>query len=214
MKFFSKTLHILAQTWSVLLHPLWMPTVGVLLYKSQFIQQENLNVFWQWVIIGTFILTAVLPLLMILLRILIGKARSLEIENAHERTIPYVFTSICYIAWCVLFQHVLSMPHYVTNCAIGATVAIGLVTIINTRWKISAHLTGLGGLIGTLVSCTSIMQIHITIWCILSTLAGILLLMYARIYVRAHTPLQVVLGFLLGLCLTFLPNYIQYYATI
>ena len=33
-----------------------------------------------------------------------------------------------------------------------------------------------------------------------------LLLMYARIYLNAHTPLQVIAGFLLGLVLTLVPN--------
>jgi len=39
-----------------------------------------------------------------------------------------------------------------------------------------------------------------------------LLLMYARIYLDAHTPLQVVLGFLLGLVFTITPNFIILYA--
>ena len=30
--------------------------------------------------------------------------------------------------------------------------------------------------------------------------------MYARIYLNAHTPLQVIAGFLLGLVLTLVPN--------
>ena len=39
-----------------------------------------------------------------------------------------------------------------------------------------------------------------------------LLLMYARIYLNAHTPSQVVCGFLLGLIGTFTPTLILTYA--
>ena len=39
-----------------------------------------------------------------------------------------------------------------------------------------------------------------------------LLLMYARIYLKAHTPMQVVCGYLLGLVFTFVPNVIMMYA--
>jgi membrane-associated phospholipid phosphatase len=35
-------------------------------------------------------------------------------------------------------------------------------------------------------------------------------LMYARLYLNAHTPMQVVCGFLLGLTTTFLPILIIY----
>jgi membrane-associated phospholipid phosphatase len=38
-----------------------------------------------------------------------------------------------------------------------------------------------------------------------------LLLMYARIYLRAHDPLQVIAGFLFGLGMTFIPNMIISY---
>jgi beta-lactamase regulating signal transducer with metallopeptidase domain len=39
-----------------------------------------------------------------------------------------------------------------------------------------------------------------------------LLLMYARLYLNAHTPLQVVCGYILGIVCTFTPNLIIYYA--
>ena len=39
-----------------------------------------------------------------------------------------------------------------------------------------------------------------------------LLLMYARLYLNAHTPMQVVCGYILGLICTFIPNLIIYHA--
>jgi membrane-associated phospholipid phosphatase len=39
-----------------------------------------------------------------------------------------------------------------------------------------------------------------------------LVLMYARLYLNAHSPLQVVGGFLLGLFCVFLPNLLLIYA--
>jgi membrane-associated phospholipid phosphatase len=49
------------------------------------------------------------------------------------------------------------------------------------------------------------------LWLPLALMLLSLLLMYARIYLRAHDPLQVIACFLFGLCMTFLPNMIISY---
>ena len=106
----------------------------------------------------------------------------------------------------------LRVPTYLLLTAIGATVALILVTIINRWWKISAHLSSLGGLIGGVMSfclCTGIMP---SMWLVICMFVVVLLLMYARLYLDAHTPLQVVCGLLLGLLMTFIPNLIYCYA--
>jgi membrane-associated phospholipid phosphatase len=94
---------------------------------------------------------------------------------------------------------------------LGVILALLAVTIINHWWKISAHLTGIGGLIGGVCSFAmnySILPVGLVITLLLISL----LLMYARLYLNAHTPMQVICGFLLGLLATFIPNIIMVYA--
>jgi membrane-associated phospholipid phosphatase len=105
----------------------------------------------------------------------------------------------------------MQLPIFLLLVAIGAMVALLAVTIINHWWKISAHLTGIGGLLGGICSF-AINYSTLPIALIITVLVAALLLMYARLYLNAHTPLQVVCGFLLGLLCTFIPSLIITYA--
>jgi membrane-associated phospholipid phosphatase len=94
---------------------------------------------------------------------------------------------------------------------LGVILALLAVTIINHWWKISAHLTGIGGLLGGICSFAlnySMLPLPLIIIVLVLTL----LLMLARLYLNAHTPLQVVCGFLLGLLCTFTPTLIMTHA--
>ena len=93
------------------------------------------------------------------------------------------------------------------------TAAIGIVAIVNRFWKISAHLTGFGGLVGGIFCyCLGIGAIPTwgtgILWLGLS-----LMLMYSRLWLNAHTPAQVCTGWLTGIACTFLPYCIYCYAS-
>ena len=140
-----------------------------------------------------------------------GYIDSLHINDAKQRTTPYVYTLICYVFWAYLLRVTLHLPEFLLLVAIGAMAALLAVTVINHWWKISAHLTGIGGLLGGICSFSlHYSTLHIILIIIVLTFA--LLLMYARLYLNAHTPLQVVCGFLLGLLCTFVPTLIMTYA--
>ena len=91
-------------------------------------------------------------------------------------------------------------------------MALGIVAVVNKRWKISAHLTGFGGLTGGVLSFYLAGGMMPPTWLVGVLLGLALVLMYARLYLDAHTPMQVVGGFLLGLVMTFIPNLIYCYA--
>ena len=40
------------------------------------------------------------------------------------------------------------MPPFIVAMGAGSVVSIVIITLINMRWKISAHLSGIGGLTG------------------------------------------------------------------
>jgi membrane-associated phospholipid phosphatase len=103
------------------------------------------------------------------------------------------------------------LPVFLLLVVIGAIIALLAVTMINRKWKISAHLTGIGGLLGGICSFALNYSV-LPSGLIMGVLALSLLLMYARLYLNAHTPMQVVCGFLLGLLSTFIPTLIMTYA--
>lgn len=205
--------NILSRALSVILHPLFMPTYGMSMYMAAMrVRTPELPALYiQIGIITTFVLTALIPIILMLILWKRGSISSLHIDNAQERTTPYIYTLICFSFWCYFVGDVLKMPAVWLIVAIGATVALLAVTIINRWWKISAHLTALGGLLGGVMSIALYYSVLPTPL-IIGMLIVSLLLMYARLYLNAHTPWQVVCGYLLGIVLTFIPNLVVYHA--
>jgi len=205
--------NILAQAIGALFYPLLIPTYGMLLFRWGYGDAQSLlpQVYWWIAIGGTVVLTLIIPLSIIALMIARGQIEDLYINRPEQRTAPYLYSVVCFCFWCYFLNNILHVPPFLVWVAMGATVALGLVLLINRWWKISAHLTAMGGLLGGFLSFYlyygwQLSPLGMGIWLLLT-----LALMTARIYVQAHTPLQVVAGWLLGLCMTFIPNLILYY---
>lgn len=208
-----KTADIIAKALSVLLYPLFIPTYGMGLFCYAYTTQVSpLTTIWMIVaILGTFLLTCIIPLTAIWLMMRRGAVKDLYIDNASERTMPYLYAALGFGFWSYLLASILHAPLFISLVAIGATVAISLVLLINRWWKISAHLTGLGGFVGGLMSYCLGIGAYPTIGTWSLWLGLSLVLMYARLYLNAHTSAQVCAGWLLGLFCTFVPYCIVFY---
>lgn len=192
---------------------MWMPLYGVILFCVA--ARKLLPIlpasYMGMCIAGTAVLTLIIPIILLLFLWRKGYIDSLHIDNAKQRTTPYIYTLICYGFWAYFVRVTVKMPTFMLLVAIGAMVALLAVTIINHWWKISAHLTGIGGLLGGICSFALNYSI-LPLMLIIIVLLLALLLMYARLYLHAHTPMQVVCGFLLGLLSTCIPTLIMTYA--
>ena len=192
---------------------MWMPLYGVILFCVA--ARKLLPIlpasYMGMCIAGTAVLTLIIPIILLVFLWRKGYIDSLHIDNAKQRTTPYIYTLICYGFWAYFVRVTVKMPTFMLLVAIGAMVALLAVTIINHWWKISAHLTGIGGLLGGICSFALNYSI-LPLILIITVLLLSLLLMYARIYLQAHTPMQVVCGFLLGLLCTCIPTLIMTYA--
>lgn len=208
-----RLLHILAQACSVLLHPLLMPTYGMALFFGALQQiRPDLSAAYSIIgMVGTILFTLLIPAGCIIFLWKTKRIDSLHIDNPKQRTSPYIYTIMAYVFWAYFVHQVLHLPILILLIAIGATLALVAVTVINHWWKISAHLTGIGGLLGGICSF-ALYYDYLPITLIITTLMWALILMYARLYLHAHTALQVVCGLLLGLLCTFIPNLILSYA--
>lgn len=208
-----KHLSILAQTCSIVLYPMLMPMYGILLFCAAtrqvlpFLSSTYIGVC----IAGTAIMTLIIPIALLLFMLRRGHIDSLHIHDAKQRTIPYIYTLICYGFWAYFLHATLHLPIFLVLVALGAMGALLAVTVINHWWKISAHLTGIGGLLGGICSY-ALYYSTMPLLLIIIVLLLSLLLMYARLYLNAHSPLQVVCGYLLGLLSTFIPTLIISYA--
>lgn len=197
----------LANILSILLYPLFMPFYGVLLLCKDLLRMYpqvdigDLKVL----LIVTVLFTLAMPLSSFYILYKRGRLTDLYMTNPRERTLPYLI-SICFIALWVWMLYTIGVPIAAVWAAGASVVVLLVVCIINIWWKISSHLAAIGGLTGSVMTwCAGVGYQHTGLFILLFTIA--LLLMYARLYLNAHTPLQVVAGYLLGLILCALPMF-------
>lgn len=206
--------NIVSKALSIILYPLFVPTYGIALFCLAYAHQvAYMPPVWVIIaIVGTLMLTCLLPMSAIWMLIRRGAIKDIQIADAKQRTMPYLYATVGFGCWAYLLIAILHVPVYIGLVGVGATMAIGLVFIINRRWKISAHLTGFGGLIGGLLSYYLGVGAIPSMGMLCLWLGTALLLMYARLYLNAHTSAQVSTGFLLGLSCTFIPYLLYTYA--
>ncbi len=153
-------------------------------------------------IIGTLILTVIIPIASILFLRKKGKINDWFISNKEERRVPYIISIIAYTSWIVFLYQKLNFPIEFALIGTGSVLSILGLMIINYRWKISAHSAGVGGLLGGILSISYITLIN-PVWLIIiiTIISGLVVI--SRIVLKAHTPSQVTGGFIWGfVCFT------------
>jgi len=182
---------------SLVFQPLLMPTYGMLLLTNMDVFQ-TLTLAWRiMAVVGTLLFTGILPATPILLMIRKGEVHDLFISRREERTVPYIFSFLAYLFWAFFIYRILQLPFFMVAMSIGAAVSILAITLINLKWKISAHLAGIGALTGGLFGICYRMAIN-PIPLIIGILFISALVAISRIELKAHTPLQTLAGFVVG----------------
>jgi len=143
-----------------------------------------------------FFNTFVLPLLLSLYLLKRNFIDSLEMATHQERRIPYLITAIFYIATYYILQRA-NLPSFLYLLMLSATAGLVLTLIVNLKYKISAHMVGVGGVTGSMVAISIINGSDFTfVISLLFLLAG--LIGFSRLKLKVHSPFQVYTGFLLG----------------
>jgi membrane-associated phospholipid phosphatase len=189
---------------SLVFQPLLMPTYGMLLLM-------NMDIFtilplrWRLIaIIGTFIFTGILPAIPIYLLMRKGEVNDLFISKKEERTMPYLFSFMAYVFWALFMWRTMQFPTFIVAMGMGSALSIFIIIFINLRWKISAHLAGMGGLTGSIFAVCYRTAIN-PVWLFAVILAISSLVALSRIDLKAHTPSQVLAGFVVGFVMVFTP---------
>ena len=199
---------LFANITSILFHPLLMITYGMILALS-FTYLAIYPLSMKLVIAGgAFISTAVMPGFFILLFVKSGAAGDLELTDRKERFVPY-FIFIVSIGACFYLMLKLMLPVWILVLLGATAISLLIGMAINIFWKISAHLMGIGGLIGAIMGiCRLHQQNPYWAFILLFIIAG--LVGTSRIFLGRHTPMQVYAGFILGFFCTFTASILSY----
>jgi membrane-associated phospholipid phosphatase len=189
---------------SIIFQPLLIPTYGVLLLVNLDVFNSLMLLTKVIIVGGTFLFTGIMPALPILLMLRSGEVNDLFISKREERTIPYLFAFFSYVVYTFFLYRVVHFPMFLVAMGIGVSISILLITLINLKWKISAHLSGIGGLAGGIFGISYRMGYN-HLGLLTTILALSALVAFSRIELKAHTPGQTLAGFLLGFITVFVP---------
>lgn len=198
MKFFAKLI-------SYLLHPLFAPLVSVFLlfHLPIYLNYKYTSQFFNY-IYGLFFLNLIAIPLLINVYLKYKKIiSSIQLHQVSERTIPYFITAFFYLLTYYLLAEINFPSFYLSTFLAAGLTIVGLMLLTFLNYKSSAHLAGLGGICGLLI--TSAIQFSIDtsnlliIFILFAGFAG-----FARLALQAHRPNELVSGFCLGLGLQFI----------
>lgn len=146
-----------------------------------------------------FIATGVLPVIIAFILKLTGQISSLHMPKKEERMVPFFLTGSLYYAVIYLFTSYWQLPldRLIYQFMFGATLAILLGMLITYSWKISVHMIGIGGVVGILTVLSKVGD-TVLIWPLSLSIIVAGLIAFGRLQLSAHSPKQVIAGFLLG----------------
>lgn len=204
----------LAVFFSYLLHPVFMLTY----VTAFFIFTENHFSYFmspakKYFLLGAvFIFSVSLPLLNVLILKRMGYIKSVSMSGASERFMPYI-SAIVLHSGLLYILYDLDIPFFFKFLVIVSIVVLALVFICNFFVLISAHLAAIGGCFGILAFYEFIAFMP-SLWplCICLAVAG--LAGYARLYLQAHRPKEVYLGFTTGFLSSLVALYLLTYLNI
>lgn len=183
-----------AITWS--LSPFWIPTLGVaLLFLFSYLRIMP----WSYkflITVTVFTFTVMMPKTCIFFYRRLNGWSLRELSSREKRMVPYLL-SISSYTFCVVLLYNFRVPGYMSGIVIASLLATLLSALLNIWWKVSNHMTMVGGMIGALVCYGELLAFNPIWWiCVTLLLGGIV--GTSRMILRQHTLSQVLLSVPLG----------------
>ncbi|MDG2444416.1 MAG: hypothetical protein P8M14_03100 [Flavobacteriaceae bacterium] len=187
---------------STILHPTVLPTVGAFLYFIFVTQTFEKRL--QLIVLGLiFVLTYIVPILLLFFLKNFGFIKDFQVSTIKERRVPVIFMIlILYFLGNTIIQipmiRNLGILFYGTSLSL-----ICIYVLFSIKLKSSLHLVSMGNMLGFFLIMTNVNNLSILfIIILLIFLSGILA--SSRLYLKAHTPIELLIGFFLGFISQFL----------
>ncbi len=182
---------------SAVFSPLMIPTYGLVILLCVLGINYDVPLPTSLVITGVvFILTGVLPFIIIRSMVSLKRAKNMDLTDRRERTLPFIAAFALYVV-AILYLYRVNLPLWMLAFMIGGAITLVIATIVSRWWKISAHSAAMGGL--TAVAAVSSLMLPVggmTLLCGVLTASG--LVATSRLLLGAHTPAQVYAGWSCG----------------
>ena len=183
---------------SYLLHPVFMPFFGIIiiLNSGTYISILDTSIIKAlYLIVGTF--TVIVPLGLLPIFYFTSIIKKIELNDRRQRIIPYLFTFISFYLAYILVKK-LPVSSFISAYLFASCMTVLVILIISSFWKISTHMTGIGGLIGLILSLSYLLKTDLMYFLVVVILLSGFIAA-ARIYLKEHDLSQIYVGFFVGI---------------
>ena len=184
---------------SVAFQPLLMPSLvfGLLFFgvpqATSLPEEFKIRIFY--LIVSA---TLLIPMVLMLGLRWSGLVKSLHFEEKSDRRVPFLLVTLFYVLTTYFLKEKTELDPILWQGMGVITLAVVLLTGVTYFWKMSAHLTGIGGVLAV----TGIMGLYFPSVMVVYLLVGTLLLggivASSRLYLDAHSPAEVYAGLVVG----------------
>jgi hypothetical protein len=184
---------------SVAFQPLLMPSLvfGLLFFgvpqATSLPEEFKIRIFY--LIVSA---TLLIPMILMLGLRWSGLVKSLNFEEKSDRRVPFLLVTLFYVLTTYFLKEKNELDPILWQGMGVITLAVFLLTVVTYFWKMSAHLTGIGGVLAV----TGIMGLYFPSVMVVYLLVGTLLLggivASSRLYLDAHSPAEVYAGLVVG----------------
>jgi hypothetical protein len=147
--------------------------------------------------------TLVIPMVTIFGLRLSGTLKSIHMADLKDRAIPFTITSIYYLLTVYFLRQVNELDPILWEVLAVITTAIVILTVVTFFWKMSAHMTGMGGLIAAVLVLGLRFPTFQPLYPLLGSLVLTGLVGTVRLYLEAHKPIEIYIGLVFGFGLCF-----------
>jgi len=152
-----------------------------------------------------FVMSFLLPALMISMMKMFGSVKSLMMQNRQERVFPFFMILVLYatFTYMLTYQNRIGLEDNIFRFILIIDALVLISFLITLFYKVSVHAIGIAGLAGILLPLNQQSDNQLLFWTTIGVvvLAGVV--MSARLQLHAHTPRQILVGGLAGLLIGF-----------
>lgn len=197
-------MRFIAQFLSYLFHPIFasLMSMVVLFHLPIYLNYRLTEEYFNYTYLVLIINLVVAPLLVSSFLRRKGWIKSFEMHSVKERIIPYFSTLLFYFFTYYLLFQINFPPFYLSLFRAAILTLLCLFVLATLNRKVSAHLSGLGGICGMLI----VVAMHFNIDTTLLLMVGLVVsgaVASARYALEAHSFTQLLTGFTLGVVVQF-----------
>ncbi len=181
--------HLISNT----IHPIVLPIVTFWILMQFGFGEPVTNLYVHLLVVTVF--CSIIPAMVVIVLKKMGKVNDYDISRRENRTLPFLIGVVGYFLGA-LTLYLLNAPSIIVGFMLCYAINTVLIFFITLVWKISVHVTSLGGPIAAMTYVFGLQSLWLLL--LMPPLA------WARVHLKAHTPMQTIVGGSLGFSATLL----------